>query len=151
MALLTAVTVVAVGVEQGIVLAIAASLVEHLRRSYRPVTAVLSDEDVTGHWHAVPVTPSARTRPGVVVYRWAGSLYYANASHFLDEIRGFVPVRAGIPRSGGCASTPRPSPTSTTRVSSRSARPGTCWPPIRSGWPWSSPCIPSDASSSTTA
>lgn len=38
MATLTAVAVVAVGVEQGIVLAIVLSVLDHMRNSYRPAT-----------------------------------------------------------------------------------------------------------------
>jgi len=38
----------------------------------------------------VAVTRDARTPPGLVVYRFAGSLYYANANHLLQEVGGFV-------------------------------------------------------------
>ena len=40
-ATLVALTVVCVGVEQGIVLAIVASVIDHMRRSYRPTTSVM--------------------------------------------------------------------------------------------------------------
>ena len=86
-ATLTAVTVVAVGVEQGIVLAIVLSLLDHLRRSYRPPTGVMAPDPNGLHWHRDPVTRAARTAPGLVVYRFAGTLYYANANHFLDDVR----------------------------------------------------------------
>ncbi len=52
-------TVVVIGVEQGIVLAIFASIVDHLRRSYHPSTAVLRPDD-NNTWHGVPVEPDAR-------------------------------------------------------------------------------------------
>jgi high affinity sulfate transporter 1 len=85
-ATLTALTVITLGVEQGIVVAIVVSLIDHLRRSYHPQTGVVYPEE-DGHWHRDPVTASARTAPGLVVYRFAGSLYYANANRLLDDAR----------------------------------------------------------------
>ena len=48
-ALVTAATVVFVGVQQGIILAMALSIVVHLRHSYRP-SAVCSPHDGSGEW-----------------------------------------------------------------------------------------------------
>src|SRR3954470_18315314 len=88
---LTAVTVIVVGVEQGIVLAIVLSLIDHLRRSYHPHNSVLVlDGNGTGRIHARPVTVEARTIPGLVIYRFTASLYYANANLFFSEVNGFV-------------------------------------------------------------
>jgi MFS superfamily sulfate permease-like transporter len=36
------------------------------------------------------VAPESRTQPGLVVYRFSSSLYYANANHFLEELRAFM-------------------------------------------------------------
>jgi SulP family sulfate permease len=88
-ATLVAVTVVVVGVEQGIVLAIVASIIDHLRRSYRPGTSVIQPA-ANGGWTGVPATPDARTLPGLVVYRFAGSVYYANASLLLEQASAFA-------------------------------------------------------------
>jgi high affinity sulfate transporter 1 len=88
-ATLTAVTVVAVGVEQGVVLAIIASLVNHLRRGYAPKDSVLVFES-GGKPRVTPVAPSIRTLDGLVVYHFAASLYFANANHFFEEVLGFV-------------------------------------------------------------
>ncbi len=90
-ATLTALTVVFVGVEQGIILAIVLSVIDHLRHSYRPHTAVI--EPLTGGvagWHSVPAKPDERSEPGLVIYRFAGDLYYANANHFFSDINGFL-------------------------------------------------------------
>ena len=46
LALITALTVVIVGVEQGILLAIALSLIDHTRYGYRPKNAVLRAERI---------------------------------------------------------------------------------------------------------
>lgn len=85
-AAITAVTVVFVGVEQGIVLAIVLSVIIHLRHSYRPFDYLLVREEDT-HWHMRPVDSGEQAAPGVVVYRFGASLYYANASRFDAEVR----------------------------------------------------------------
>jgi high affinity sulfate transporter 1 len=84
-ALFTTVAVVALGVEQGIVVAVVASIVDHLRHSYSPLNSVLV-KSPEGHWRATPVTPGARTEPGLAVYRFGTSLYYANAARFAADI-----------------------------------------------------------------
>ena len=84
-AVLTTVAVVALGVEQGIIVAIVASIVDHLRHSYSPLNSVLV-KSPEGHWRATPVTPGARTEPGLAVYRFGTSLYYANAARFAADI-----------------------------------------------------------------
>jgi len=84
-ALLTAVAVVILGVEYGIVLAVVASIVDHLRHSYSPLNSVLM-KSPAGHWHAAPVGPGARTEEGLVVYRFGTSLYYANAAKLVEDI-----------------------------------------------------------------
>ena len=91
-ALLTTVAVAALGVEYGIVLAVVASIVDHLRHSYSPRDSVLV-KSAAGHWQPVPVEPGARTEEGLVVYRFGTSLYYANASQALRRHH-----RAGRPR-----------------------------------------------------
>lgn len=89
-ALATAVAVVVVGVEQGIILAIVLSVLDHLRNSYRPVTSVMVATGGDPHWRQVPPAPGARTLPGLVVYRFAGGLYYANANHLVEDMVGIV-------------------------------------------------------------
>jgi high affinity sulfate transporter 1 len=84
-ALLTTAAVVALGVEEGIVLAVVASVIDHLRHSYRPLNSVLV-KSPAGHWQPAPVLPGARTEEGLVVYRFGTSLYYANASRLIDDV-----------------------------------------------------------------
>ena len=84
-ALLTTAAVVVLGVEFGIVLAVVASIIDHLRHSYSPRNSVLV-KSPAGHWRPAPVEPGARTEEGLVVYRFGTSLYYANASRLLDDI-----------------------------------------------------------------
>lgn len=83
-ALVTAATVVAVGVEQGIFLAMGLSVVEHLYHTYRPYDAILS-LDADGRIRYWPTTAPVEAAPGLVVYRFGATLYYANASRFTEE------------------------------------------------------------------
>ena len=82
-----------IGVEQGILLAIALSLFRHVRHSYRPHTMMLAP-NATGRWVPVPATPGTETEPGLIVYRFGSDLFYANANRFADEVRALVEQRA---------------------------------------------------------
>jgi SulP family sulfate permease len=89
LAVFTAATVVALGVEQGILLAIALSLFRHVRHSYRPHTTLLAP-DAAGQWAPIPATPGKMTEPGLIVYRFGADLFYANQNRFMDEVRALV-------------------------------------------------------------
>jgi len=84
-ATITALTVVVIGVQQGILLAIALSLIEHTRYGYRPRNAVLV-AGASGGREPQPVATAAQAEPGLVIYRFTHSLYYANCRQFSDEI-----------------------------------------------------------------
>ncbi|HTZ47260.1 MAG TPA: SulP family inorganic anion transporter [Verrucomicrobiae bacterium] len=85
LAVVTAAFVVFVGVEQGIVLAMAFSLFRVVRHSYRPHSGVLQ-MGPEGIWQLKPVVPGATTEPGLIVYRFSAPLFYANANHFSEEL-----------------------------------------------------------------
>jgi MFS superfamily sulfate permease-like transporter len=102
--------VVVLGVEYGIVLAIIASIIEHLRHSYSPFNCVLV-KSPEGHWQPVAAEPGARTKEGLVTYRFATSLYYANASRLLEDVTALVAHGA---RCAGWSSTAPPSEAWTT-------------------------------------
>jgi sulfate permease, SulP family len=84
-ALLTAAAVVVLGVEYGLILAIVASIVDHLRHSYSPLNSVLV-KSPAGHWRPIPVAPGARTEDGLVIYRFGTSLYFANVPKLVDDV-----------------------------------------------------------------
>lgn len=104
LAVVTAATVVAIGVEPGILLAIALSLFRHVRHSYRPHTTILAP-DASGRWVPTPATPGMETGPGLIIYRFGADLFYANHHRFADEVRTLVeraptPVRWFIVDAG---------------------------------------------------
>jgi len=89
LALVTAAAVVAIGVEQGILLAIALSLFRHVRHSYSPHTMILA-RDPAGRWVTTSATLGKETEPGLIVYRFGSDLFYANANRFAEEVRALV-------------------------------------------------------------
>jgi high affinity sulfate transporter 1 len=104
LAIITAVVVALVGLEQGILLAVTLSLLRHVRHSYRPHTMVLIP-DASGRWLPISAIPGIETEPGLVVYRFGADLFYANDNRFADEVRALIehaptPVRWFIVDAG---------------------------------------------------
>jgi len=89
LALVTALAVVTIGVDNGIVLAIALSLLRHVRHSYRPHTMMFVPNDA-GRWVSVAAQPGRETAPGLIVYRFGADLFYANDHLFVDEARRLI-------------------------------------------------------------
>jgi MFS superfamily sulfate permease-like transporter len=81
----TAATVVIVGVEQGIILAMALSIVEHVYHSYKPSDHVLG-LGPDGYPTTTPLGSGAQVAPGLAVYRFGANLYYANTARFTEEV-----------------------------------------------------------------
>jgi MFS superfamily sulfate permease-like transporter len=89
LALTTAGVVVAVGVEQGILLAMILSLLRIVRHSYHPHTGVMVLNPL-GTWDLNPVGPGVMTEPGFVLYHFGAALFYANANRFAEEVTCLV-------------------------------------------------------------
>jgi SulP family sulfate permease len=87
----TAAVVVGVGVEQGIIVAIVLSVILHVKRHYAPNNAVVG-LDSAGRIDLLPTLPGTVSEPGLVVYRFAVGLFYANAERFSEEALGLVDV-----------------------------------------------------------
>jgi len=92
LAAMTAAAVVVQGVETGIVLAMVVSLLRIVAHSYRPPTGVLVRADQK-FWQTVPAVPGTVTEPGLAIYRFGSSLFYANAGRFAEEISAGQVVR----------------------------------------------------------
>jgi high affinity sulfate transporter 1 len=86
---ITAVTVAFIGVEQGILLAMVLSLVEHTRRGYRPKNSLLVMKEA-GEWDLHPVATGLQALPGLFIYRFTHSMYYANSQRLSDEITSLI-------------------------------------------------------------
>ena len=83
-ALAVAAIVVVIGVEQGILAAIALSLLDHVQHGYRPPTAIILTDPVE-HWRMEPVEAEKMIEPGLVMYWFGADLYYANANYFAEQ------------------------------------------------------------------
>ena len=75
------------GVIEGIFIAVALSLLNFIRRAWRPHHAVLGRADDVKGYHDVTRYPDARRIPGLVLFRWDAPLFFANAEEFADEVR----------------------------------------------------------------
>jgi MFS superfamily sulfate permease-like transporter len=90
LALITAAAVVLAGVEHGILLAVALSLMRHVRHSYHPHTMVLTPVAPGKPWQFMPTKPGAMTTPQLIVYRFGADLFYANDHFFAAEVTKLV-------------------------------------------------------------
>ncbi len=75
--------------EQGVVIAIVWSLIEIIRRQYRPKDFVVGVTEEGGRAY-VPATPGRQSEPGLVIFRYDAELFYANVSRFVDDVEGLV-------------------------------------------------------------
>jgi high affinity sulfate transporter 1 len=101
-ALITALTVVFVGVEQSILLAVVLSLLDHTRQGYRPHNSLMVRDEAHG-LRAVPIgarphdhgraevhPSSLQAEPGLMIYRFTHSIYYANTELLLRQVTELV-------------------------------------------------------------
>jgi len=88
-AIATALAVLVLGVERGILLAMVLSLLQHVRHGYRPHTAIILYDPIE-HWHMQPLSPVKMIEPGVVLYWFGADLYYANINHFVEQVQQLV-------------------------------------------------------------
>jgi high affinity sulfate transporter 1 len=88
-AAVTGVVVFAVGVEQGIILAIVLSILEIIRRQYKPKDFVVgvSEDGVQSY---VSATAGHQSAPGLIIFRYDAELFYANVNQFVDDVEGLV-------------------------------------------------------------
>ena len=89
LALVTAATVIFFGVEQGIILAVILSLLQHVRRSYQPSTGVIVRHP-DDRWQVEEASPGKTLEPGFVLFWFGADLFYANAFRFVEEVHRLI-------------------------------------------------------------
>lgn len=82
LALATTAGVLAVDILYGVLVAIALSMLDLLRRVARPHDAVLGRVPGLGSLHDIDDYPEAQTVPGLMIYRYDAPLFFANAEDF---------------------------------------------------------------------
>ena len=75
------------GVLPGIAIAVALSILNVFRRAWWPYDTELGRVEGLEGYHDVHTYPEAQHLPGLVIYRFDGPLFFANATTFRDEIR----------------------------------------------------------------
>jgi len=79
--------VVLLGVLPGIAIAVALSILNVFRRAWWPYDTQLGRVEGLEGYHDVHSYPEAEHLPGLVIYRFDGPLFFANAKTFRDEVR----------------------------------------------------------------
>jgi sulfate permease, SulP family len=93
-AAITMAGVITVGVLRALLLAVALSVVDAVRRSAKPHDAVLGWVERLDRYADVRLHPTAKITPGVLVYRLDDRLFFANAHYVKGRIREAI---AGAP------------------------------------------------------
>ncbi len=91
---ITMITVVIIGVEEGIILAIILSLIDHVRRGYRPKNTIII-KSKNDNWEQIPVSDAKQIVDGLIIYRFTHSMYYANSQWFLEQILCLTKTKDG--------------------------------------------------------
>jgi high affinity sulfate transporter 1 len=97
-ALVAMLGVLALGILEGIVLAIFLGLLGLLYANKSRTTAVLGKAPGEDTYHALEYFPDSETIPGLLIARFEGSLFFANAPDFADEIRYGIEVTEPTPQ-----------------------------------------------------
>jgi high affinity sulfate transporter 1 len=92
-ALVTLAGVVTLGLMEGILLGVVFAIVQLLRALAFPTDAVLG-RTVEGNWHDTVQRPDATPVPGLLVYRFAAPLIFANCQLFQARVEALVAAAA---------------------------------------------------------
>ena len=98
---MTAFAAVAVlGVIPGIAVAVGMSILDFVRRAWRPHDAILGRAEGVKGYHDITRYPAAKQIPGLVLFRWDAPLFFANADVFrtrlLDAVAAAEPKATWI-------------------------------------------------------
>jgi MFS superfamily sulfate permease-like transporter len=78
------------GVLEGIVGAIALSILMFFQRNWWPNGELLGEVPGERKWHSLAMHPGATARPDIVVFRWEAPLFFANSGMFRQQVRHHV-------------------------------------------------------------
>lgn len=87
-ALVALLSVLVLGALPAVLIAFLLSLVDLLRRAAAPHTTVLA-QAADGHFISSE-PPATQTAPGLVMYRFGASLYFANANLFVEDVKRLI-------------------------------------------------------------
>ena len=90
LSLLTLVGVLVFGLIEGVALAVGFSLLEFIKRIYRPHTSILGIHEGKDGFHKVEQDEEQFFFPGLIVYKFNAPLFFANSSFFVNNIKTIV-------------------------------------------------------------
>lgn len=93
LSLVTTIGVAWLGPMRGLGVAVALSVIDFLRRAWRPHSAVLGRIINRKGYHDLARHADAVLAPGLVLFRFDAPLFFANADHFAQEIRAAIDDR----------------------------------------------------------
>jgi MFS superfamily sulfate permease-like transporter len=93
LSVVTTAGVILFGVLEGILVAVALSILLFFRRSWKPHGEVLGQVDAKNGWHSTNGNGDAEEIPDVLVFRWEAPLFFANAGIFREQVRSLVRER----------------------------------------------------------
>jgi high affinity sulfate transporter 1 len=100
------VAVIVFGALPGIAVAVGLSLLNFIRRAWRPYDAVLGRVPNYKGYHDIRRHPEARLVPDLTLYRWDAPLFFANAQSFREHVLDIVDSAPSPPRWFAVASEP---------------------------------------------
>lgn len=74
------------GVLNGIAVAVGLSLLDVVRRAWRPHSAVLGRAEGVKGYHDIKRYPDAKQVPGLILFRWDAPLFFANSDDFRERV-----------------------------------------------------------------
>jgi len=90
--------VAVLGPVTGVVVAVGLSVLDFLRRAWKPHTAELVRVDGLKGYHELARHPEGRRIPGLVLYRFDAPLFFANARFFSEDVQRVVDERDDVIR-----------------------------------------------------
>jgi MFS superfamily sulfate permease-like transporter len=90
--------VAVLGVIPGIAVAVGVSILDFVRRAWRPHDAILGRAHGVKGYHDIARYPDARQIPGLVMFRWDAPLFFANADLFRIRVLDVVAAAAPKPQ-----------------------------------------------------
>ena len=90
------------GVVPGIAVAVGVSILDFVRRAWRPHDAILGRAEGVKGYHDITRYPGAKQIPGLVMFRWDAPLFFANADVFRTRILDVVRRQLRGPVDGHC-------------------------------------------------
>ncbi len=90
MAIISVLGVALIGVLQGILVAVCVSIFQIFFRAWHPHSTVLGKPDDVPGYHDIKRYPEAELTPKLLMIRWDGEIFFANANLFRNFVRSIV-------------------------------------------------------------